>query len=230
VELLKKTARLTLAVAAVALLLAVAVSADSGLVQANGGLNFRTGPGMNHGILCVIPNGTVISVDGAEDGWIRAEYNGMSGFVSAQYIAIRKDSTDRSGVHIDRTANQSKGEEIVAFAKQYLGYRYKWGGSSPATGFDCSGFTSYVYSQFGYGLNRTAAGQTSNGVAVSRDELIPGDLVMFSNSSGSYGHVGIYVGDGNFIHSVQTGTPVSISSLTTGSYSRRLTAARRIVQ
>ncbi len=225
---LRKIIKLGIASSICAIALTITASADSGLVKANGGLNLRNGPGTNHSIVCVIPNGTVISVEGAENGWIKASYNGKNGYVSAQYITIRKESTDRSGASVDRTSS-AKGQEVVEYAKKYLGYKYRYGGSSPSTGFDCSGFTSYVYKQFGYTLNRTAAGQTSNGISVEWDKLEAGDLLIFSNSSQTYGHVGIYMGDGNFIHSVQTGTPVSITSLWGTNYGKRLKVARRII-
>lgn len=228
---LLKIIRLGLATSVCALILTVTASADSGLVRANGGLNLRSGAGTSNSILCVIPNGTVISVNGAEDGWIKASYNGMDGYVSAQYVTIRKESPDRSAASADRTSStiSTKGEEVVEFAKQYLGYKYRYGGSSPSTGFDCSGFTTYVYSQFGYTLNRTSSGQTSNGIQVEWDELLPGDLLIFSNSVETYGHVGIYTGDGYFIHSVRTGVPVSMESLWGSNYGKRLMIARRII-
>ncbi|OQB15223.1 MAG: Gamma-DL-glutamyl hydrolase precursor [Firmicutes bacterium ADurb.Bin193] len=224
----KKLLRLFFVTAGVLLFWTAAASADTALVKANGGLNLRTGPGTNHSIICTIPNGTIITVDGVQDGWIKATYNGKNGFVSAQYVTIRKEATDRSGVEVNRQGNPT-GVEVVEYAKKYLGYKYRYGGSSPSTGFDCSGFTSYVYKQFGYTLNRTAAGQTQNGVAVSFDDIMPGDLLIFSNAKQTYGHVGIYAGDGWFIHSVQTGTPVSMTGLWTTNYGRRLKVVRRII-
>ncbi|MCS7006170.1 MAG: NlpC/P60 family protein [Thermoleophilia bacterium] len=99
--------------------------------------------------------------------------------------------------------------QVVAIAMQYLGVPYKWGGSSPEEGFDCSGFTSYVYAQIGISLPHHAASQYSMGVPVSRDALAAGDLVFFSG----LGHVGIYIGGGQFIHAPQTGDVVKISSM-----------------
>lgn len=110
------------------------------------------------------------------------------------------------------------GSEIVAYAKQFIGTPYVHGGSSPS-GFDCSGFTSYVYSHFGGSLPRTSAGQFSCGNYVERSDLQPGDLVFFTRSSSSsrISHVGIYVGGGCFIHSPQAGDSVKISSFSTTS-------------
>ena len=108
----------------------------------------------------------------------------------------------------------ASGSEVVAYAKQFLGTPYVHGGSSP-NGFDCSGFTSYVYSHFGASLPRTASGQYSCGDYVERSSLEPGDLIFFTSSSKSsrISHVAIYVGGGKFIHSPQQGESVEIRSL-----------------
>jgi peptidoglycan DL-endopeptidase CwlO len=111
---------------------------------------------------------------------------------------------------------------VVGIALQYLGVPYVWGGSSPSTGFDCSGFTSYVYAQVGVYLPHHAASQYSMGTPVAYEQLAPGDLVFFSG----LGHVGIYIGEGQFVHAPHTGDVVRISSLAerAGSYvgARRL--------
>lgn len=227
-EVFKKVLRLALASLACTLLFTIAVSADTALVRANGGLNLRSGPGTDNSIICGIPNGTVISAHGSENGWVSVTYNGHSGFVSAQYVIIRRDVPNRSGEPADR-AEKPLGEQVVDLAKQYIGYKYTYGGASPSTGFDCSGFVYYIYGQFGYSLNRTSYSQRFNGIQVEWDDLQAGDVLVFSNSGGSYGHVGIYMGDGNFIHSVRTGTPVSVTSLWGSNYGSRLQVARRII-
>ncbi len=110
---------------------------------------------------------------------------------------------------------------VVGIALQYLGIPYVWGGSSPSTGFDCSGFTSYVFAQVGVSLPHHAASQYGYGTPVSYDQLAPGDLVFFSG----LGHVGLYIGSGQFVHAPHTGDVVRISSLAEhGSYvgARRL--------
>ncbi|HOG47678.1 MAG TPA: NlpC/P60 family protein, partial [Anaerolineae bacterium] len=94
-----------------------------------------------------------------------------------------------------------KGAEIVAIAQRYLGYAYVYGGASPAAGFDCSGFTQYVYGQAGLSIARGLSGQLAAGPSVSRSELLPGDLVFFQGTyQAGLSHVGIYVGDGMMIH------------------------------
>jgi cell wall-associated NlpC family hydrolase len=112
---------------------------------------------------------------------------------------------------------------VVGIAMQYLGIPYRWGGSSPSTGFDCSGFTMYVFSQVGVSLPHNAAMQYGYGSAVSRSELQPGDLVFFNG----LGHVGIYIGGNQFVHSPHTGDVVKVSSIT-GWYESTWYGARRL--
>jgi peptidoglycan DL-endopeptidase CwlO len=112
---------------------------------------------------------------------------------------------------------------VVGIAMQYLGIPYRWGGSSPSTGFDCSGFTMYVFSQVGVSLPHNAAMQYGYGSAVSRSELQPGDLVFFNG----LGHVGIYIGGNQFVHSPHTGDVVKVSSIT-GWYADTWVGARRL--
>jgi len=102
---------------------------------------------------------------------------------------------------------------IVAYASNFIGTPYQWGGNGPST-FDCSGFTSYVFRHFGISLPRTAAGQQGAGVAVAKSDLQPGDLVFFGSPAF---HVGIYVGGGCYIHAPRTGDVVKISSLSSRS-------------
>jgi peptidoglycan DL-endopeptidase CwlO len=111
----------------------------------------------------------------------------------------------------------------VGVAMQYLGTPYVWGGSSPG-GFDCSGLVMYVYAQVGVYLPHNAAAQYNYGTPVSRDELQPGDLVFFDG----LGHVGIYIGGGQFIHAPHTGDVVKISSLSDSWYAATYVGARRL--
>lgn len=127
-------------------------------------------------------------------------------------------------------ASSSKGQEIVDYAKQYLGCKYVYGGSGPST-FDCSGFTMYVFKHFGVNLSHSATAQSKNGTYVAKSDLQPGDLVFFKDyqTMDGIGHCGIYIGDGNFIHaSSGTGYCVKISTLLSGSYNTRYETARRI--
>ena len=103
----------------------------------------------------------------------------------------------------------SKGAQVVAIAMRYLGVPYKWGGASPSTGFDCSGLTMFVYAQVGVSLPHYAAAQYRLGAPVARDQLQPGDLVFYRG----LGHMGMYIGGGNYIHAPQTGDVVKISGV-----------------
>ena len=114
---------------------------------------------------------------------------------------------------------------VAGIAMQYLGIPYLWGGASPSTGFDCSGFIMYVYAQVGVSLPHNAAAQYGSGVPVSRAELQPGDLVFFDG----LGHNGIYIGGGQFVHSPHTGDVVKISSLDDSWYAATWVGARRIL-
>jgi cell wall-associated NlpC family hydrolase len=120
------------------------------------------------------------------------------------------------------------GNLIVETAKQYLGVPYVWGGSKPS-GFDCSGFVYYVFNKTGYQLSRLMSVQYKTGTPVEKDELIPGDIVFFQNTYESgMSHVGIYVGDGQFIHAPSHGLTVSYADLNSDYYTEHYYGARRI--
>jgi len=117
----------------------------------------------------------------------------------------------------------SKASQVISIAMQYLGVPYVWGGMSPS-GFDCSGLTAYAYAQIGISLPHHAASQFNYGVPVSRDDLQPADLVFFNG----LGHMGMYIGGGQFIHAPHTGDVVKISSLYDSWYASTWVGARRI--
>ena len=126
-------------------------------------------------------------------------------------------------------ASSGKGSQIAQYALQYVGCPYVYGGSSPS-GFDCSGFTTYVMKHFGSSINRTASSQMDNGTSVSKSQLQPGDLVFFNsgNSSKRATHVGIYTGNGQFVHASTSTTGVIISDLNSSYYSSTYVGARRL--
>lgn len=122
-----------------------------------------------------------------------------------------------------------KGSEIAQFAQQYVGYPYVYGGSSPS-GFDCSGFVTYVCKHFGYSVNRTASAQMDNGTAVSKSQLQPGDLVFFNNGNSSKRatHVGIYIGGNQFVHASTPTVGVIVSDMDSAYYGTGFVGARRL--
>ncbi len=119
------------------------------------------------------------------------------------------------------------GSDVVRTAYAYRGTRYRYGGSARG-GFDCSGFTRYVYGQKGVALPHNAAAQFSRGTRVSKSDLKAGDLVFFQTTRRSISHVGIYVGGGKFVHASSAGGRVRVDSLNSGYYSNRYRGARRV--
>ena len=176
------------------------------------GVNVRSGASTDSSVLATIEEDAVVTVNGLVDGWydVTCEY-GTEGYIRSDYV--------------DLTESASSNDGIVATAMQYLGTRYVYGGAS-ASGFDCSGYTMYVYSQHGYSLPHSATSQWQSGLGTrvySISELQPGDLVFFNDPSRNAGkacsHVGIYVGNGKHIHSSSSRSGgVIISDLTSGYY------------
>ena len=203
-------------------------------------LNIRSAPKSGSTSLGTVSYGAVVTVTGIEGSWFAVSYNGVSGYVASQYVLICSPSTaDTSAPETpeeapaetpaDNPAATVSGSEIVSLAQQYLGVPYVYGGSSPS-GFDCSGFTMYVFSQLGIKLPHGATSQLSYGASVSRSELQPGDLVFFQDYGAVASHVGIYIGGDQFIHassSYYNGHCVVISSLTESYYDSHYYTARR---
>ena len=179
-----------------------------------GTLNVRSGPSTETDKVDTLHAGRVVQVLETLDGWYRIE----GGYISSEY-AVQADPSQ-----------VSKGQEIADYALQFLGYRYVHGGTSPK-GFDCSGLTTYVYKQFGYTLNRTCSGQLDYGTPVSMSELQPGDIVIFrkGNSSKRATHVGLYIGDNQFIHASTPTKGVIISKMSDSYYTSGFVGGRRIV-
>ena len=206
------------------------ISIGYGLVQSGDStLNVRSGPGTNYERIDVLYNRTVVTINGVDNGWFKISYNDTVGYVSSDYMVTCKDSAGSRGDGTIVTSSSPLGAQVAEYAKQFLGVPYVWGGNGPNS-FDCSGFTKYVYAHFGYTLNRTASAQLSNGVSVSRSELQPGDLIFFDNGKVStpVSHVGIYVGDGQFIHASTNDYQVRYGDLNNSYYSRTYVYARRI--
>lgn len=186
-----------------------------------GPLNVRSSPSTSGEKVGSLSAGTVLQILETTDGWYKIE----SGYVSADYVK-QIDAAEAAA----SAASSGFASEVVSYAKQYLGYPYVYGGSSPR-GFDCSGFVRYVYSHFGYNLNRTASSQMDNGAAVSMAELQPGDLVFFKKSGSSASrasHVGIYIGGGQFIHASTSRTGVIISDMDSAYYTSGFVGGRRL--
>ena len=133
-----------------------------------------------------------------------------------------------SGGGASKPSGTGTGSDVATYAMSFLGVPYVYGGTSPS-GFDCSGLVYYCYKAYGYSVYRTAATLAYNGTSVSRDSLQVGDVILFTSSGGGYiGHVGIYVGGGQFVHAPHTGDVVKISNLSDSYYNSHYAGARRI--
>ena len=178
-------------------------------------LNVRSGPGTDYEKTDKLSAGTVVEVLEESNGWYKID----SGYISAEYAVL-----------VD-AASATLGSEIANYALTFVGYPYVYGGSSPS-GFDCSGFTSYVYAQFGISLNRSASNQLDNGTPVSMSELQPGDLVLFKKSgtgSKRASHVGIYIGGNQFVHASTSTVGVIVSNMSDAYYTSGFVGGRRLV-
>lgn len=213
-----------------------------GKVEADGSvLNMRSGPGTSYERTQKIPDGTKVKLTGMDSGWFKIAYNGGEGYVSSEYIAICAEKAESGKYETAQARGQnttgawgngssSLGQQIVEYGKTLLGTPYVYGGNGPDC-FDCSGFTKYVYSHFGYQINRTASNQMKNGVAVSSGQLQTGDLVFFRNPGDGKpaSHVGIYIGNGKFVHASSDRYVVEIDTLNSSYNSRTYVGARRVI-
>lgn len=202
-------------------------------------VNFRSQPNTSSSVLASLRNGTVVSVTGVQGGWFKVTYNGQKGYVHPDYLSFSNvqgsGSTGSSGSSsitppsnsVSYNGSSEKRAAVLEYAAQFLGTPYVYGGSTPS-GFDCSGFTSYVFKNTVGSIPRVAQAQFDATTRVSMDELLPGDLVFFGSSASSISHVGIYVGNNQFIHSPHTGDVVKYDSLT-GSYASRFQGGGRVI-
>ena len=206
------------------------VTIGYGLVQSDGStLNVRSGPATTYDKVASLSDGAVVTIVGIDSGWYKVTTSGgTTGYVSSDYMVTCKDSAGSRGDGTAVAASSGLGQQVADYVLQFLGTPYVYGGNGPSC-FDCSGFTSYVYRHFGYTLNRTASTQLSNGVSVSKSELQPGDLVFFKyNTSKAASHVGIYIGNGQFVHASTNTYTVKTDTLTSGHYANVYVGARRI--
>lgn len=184
-------------------------------------LNVRVSPTTSSDIVTQLPYGSKLEIIYADLGWynVRME-DGVTGFVFAPYI---------TKAEIVASTPNKIGTNVASDAYKYLGYRYVYGTAGPST-FDCSGFTSYLYKKYGVSLPRSSNSQGTFGTYVEKSNLIPGDILCFSNRKDrKINHVGVYVGDGNFIHASTSTRGVVLDNLSENYYINHYVTARRVV-
>lgn len=236
---------------ALAMLLSVTAFTDqigTGAVTADS-LRLRKEAGTDSEVLSMIPNGAELSVLSQEGDWYFVSYRSLMGYVHRDYVDFtpviaqaeeetgEADAAEAAELALSMVSVQpeeentfaSRQQEIVDYACNLIGCRYVYGGTTPSGGFDCSGFTMYVYGQFGYNLPHASSSQLNYGTPVERDDLQMGDLILFSNG-GPISHVGIYIGDGKFVHASSSRTGyVVVSALSESYWVARYYGARRLV-
>ena len=215
-------------------------------------VNLRKEPNQESESLAKLTLNTQVDVYSEENGWSRVKVNGTEGYILSSLLSDTKKeekttsrgattsrkapTTTKTETKTEKTKQEKssnpavsgKGSTVVETAKKYLGAKYVYGASGPNS-FDCSGFTSYVFKLHGVSLSRTAKGQYSNGTAVSRANLQPGDLVMFGPSASGINHVGIYIGGGKIIHAENPSSGVTIDTINSGYYNKNYVGARRVI-
>ena len=213
--------------------------------------NVRESASTSATIIGFLDYNDTVTITKEEGDWYYVEGEEISGYVSKNLISTnvssrslteeRKNDNDTTVIDQDinnnltealSTQNTQKGNQIAEYAKQFLGCSYVSGGKTPSSGFDCSGFTKYVYSNFGYTLGNTAATQNNLGKDVNIEDIAIGDLILFYDEGKTkIGHTGIYIGDGNFVHAANASRGVVTDNLNTNSYyNTRIVSIKRIAE
>lgn len=206
-------------------------------------VNVRKEPNLTSSKIAKLNKGEQVDVYEKSGDWYKVKLtDGKNGWVFSQYIIVRDTLASRgsSGRETNSEEPLDKPEpetnirtKLIDYAKKFLGVKYVYGKSSPS-GFDCSGFTQYVFKHFNIKLERSAKNQSKHGVKVSKNNLKTGDLVFFDTNGGlnDIRHVGIYIGNGKFIHasSGKSTGKVVISDMNSGFYAKSYMTARRYIK
>lgn len=236
---------------------ATAENAELGYGKVTGtSVNLRSGPGISYDRTAIASAGEKCYILGINQGWYKIIYKNDICYIRSDYLELtelpyeNRDSSNspkffRGGKSLgitpsaaalngtaaaDSSASQVQvsGTEILAKAREYLGTRYVYGGATP-NGFDCSGYVYYVLKTLGFSPARTPADQYSMGTPVNKANLKPGDIVFFAGTAASgISHVGIYAGNGQFIHAPNSRSVVSYSDLNSGYWAEHYYGARRV--
>lgn len=187
------------------------------VVVVNGdGLNVREQPDTESAILTQVASGEEMDYLETLDGWIKVAVDADEAYVSAEYVTV-EEKLDTAITMTELLYGQGVSDvrvDLVEYAKQFVGNRYVWGGTSLTKGADCSGFVLSVFKKYGISLPHHAASQAGYGTKISAGELQPGDLVFYGNKRGSINHVAIYIGGGQVVHASNERTGIKISNYT----------------
>jgi len=184
-------------------------------------VNIRASADLSGEVIVRIDRGEKVTVLGRSGDWFNIQLaDATTGWVFRDFISVGGSSR-----------GDSIGNQIVNYAKKFLGVRYVYGGNGPNS-FDCSGFTRYVDANFGIYLERVASDQAAQGVKISKGALRPGDLIFFNTGGGGgyINHVGIYIGNGSMIHASSGAGRVMISDINGGFYASAYVTARRVIR
>lgn len=222
--------------------------AELGYGSVNGNnVKVRSGPSTGNTILTAAYKGEKVYIIGINNQWFKVIYGDYIGYIRSDYVDLTEipyennDSTKSplffiggkstglkpSPAALNGSTGTTLASKIIATAKKYIGVPYLWGGTTPS-GFDCSGYVQYVYNIHGIKLPRVSRDQYTAGVAVSKSNLKPGDLVFFNTNGSGVSHLGIYMGNGQFIHA-STSKGVIIAELNNTYWSSRYIGARRVL-
>ena len=211
----------------------------NGTINANG-VNFRKGASTSGTLIKSLKKQTNVQILDTINGWNKIKVGSQVGYVSSKFVVVSnstaKTTSSRTSRSMDTVGitvlnDNSIYSKVIAYAKEFNGVRYVYGGDNPHIGFDCSGFIGYVYKKFGVNLNRSAEAMYSNGTRVSKSELKAGDLLFFDAStrkaSGAIDHAGIYLGGDTFIHASSSNGEVRIQKLS--EYRGTYIGAKRVI-
>ena len=216
-----------------------AAAAKKVTLYATENLNVRSDQSATSSKLGILSKGEkVTGIDKGE--WVEFTFNGNTGYVIKSYLSATKPAAEQPKANNNsgnstpaKTEKQSYSSDIdkvVEVALAQVGKPYIWASANPNIGFDCSGLTYYAFKQAGINLNRTSYTQINNGVSVDSKDLRKGDLVFFNNGGGRISHVGIYIGNNQFVHASSPGTGVIVSKLFGSYFGNTYVGARRIIK
>jgi len=228
-----------------------------GYVDVSTSANIREKASTDSNIINTLLRNTEVTIIAEEGSFYKIKYQDITGYISKSLVSdkpleevtsrgtseeretiVEEEKTEtKTEANTNEVVNQettttisSKGDDIATYAKKYIGYDYVSGGTTPSNGFDCSGFVYYVVNACGYSLSRSCQVQANSGTAVDREDLTAGDLLFFCNgANGSIGHVGIYIGGGQFVHAANSRRGVTTDTINSGYYDKYYYSARRIV-